>query len=203
MAFGLDPNLKRLQETTEVVTPASVGFSTDEAFSLDANGNIRYIGLPEGKFTVLELHRWLQDKADDMDPMALLSMYDSTPSIRATDQVITLLDNHNIDNEVARHLMEGSITQDNGDTVYSGIVVVGPSDPNEVGDVWIESGYQKIHVPIQTEDPLKPNQIANALIRTRENGVDRSIVTVSSRTSQPFHMPKVGEGSSFAALFPK
>jgi hypothetical protein len=94
--------------------------------SVAANGDIRWTGTTP-TYTVLEFHRWLQDLADDAVSSGddLLDITDTNPSERSTDNIITLLPPYNIDDTLAEHLYDGSITQDNGATRYSGLVVVG------------------------------------------------------------------------------
>lgn len=98
------------------------------------NYDIRYIGGDHGASptyaTVLELHRFLQDLADD----ALFSGDDEvditvpTPSVRSTDNIITLINGFNIDDTAAEHLYLGSIIQAGGATIYDGFNVIGGSD---------------------------------------------------------------------------
>ncbi len=97
-------------------------------FSVATNGDIRYTSSGSNpNYTVLELHRFLQDKADDGSSSGddLVDITVDTPSDRSTDNIITLLHPYNIDDATAEKLYDGSITQDNGDTLYSGLVVVG------------------------------------------------------------------------------
>lgn len=97
-------------------------------FSIDVNGNIRYTGSGTN-YTVLELHRWLADLGDDAtasgDDLADISY--KTASERSTDNIITLVNGFNIDDEAAKHLYNGSITQANGDVIYEGIRVIAPA----------------------------------------------------------------------------
>ena len=101
-------------------------------FRIDENGDIRYVGAAHGQqgagyYTVIEFHRWLQDLADNAVAYGddILDITDSTPSERSTDNIITLLPPYNIDDDTAEHLYDGSIIQDNGDTIYDGIVNYG------------------------------------------------------------------------------
>ena len=91
-----------------------------------SNGDIRWCGTT-ANYTVLELHRFLQDLADDAVASGddLLDITDTTPSDRSTDNIITLLVPYNIDDTLSEHLYDGSISQTNGDTVYSGLRVLG------------------------------------------------------------------------------
>lgn len=101
-------------------------------WSIAANGDIRYIGDTHGGAlpsyaTVIEFHRALQDFADDQAASGddLLDISSLTPSDRSTDNIITLLNSFNIDDNAAQHLFDGSIIQDNGDVIYDGIVNFG------------------------------------------------------------------------------
>lgn len=105
-----------------------------------SNGNIRYIGDAHGGAnpsyaTVIELHRALQDFADDATDSGddELSIIDQTPSDRGgADTNITLLNGFNIDQIASEHLYDGSITQAGGDEIYDGIQVFGNSTSIQV-----------------------------------------------------------------------
>lgn len=94
--------------------------------SVAANGDIRYTGASTN-YTVLELHRFLQDLADNASSSGddLLDITDVTPSDRSTDNIISLLGTYNIDDTLAQHLYDGSISQSSGAEVYSGLKVLG------------------------------------------------------------------------------
>ena len=98
-----------------------------------ATGNIRYTGddhheTSPSYATVIELHRWLQGLADDQEPadtsdevyIAMLN-----PSVRSTDNIITLINGYNLNDAAIEHLYDGSIIQDDGATIYDGIVNFG------------------------------------------------------------------------------
>ena len=100
-----------------------------------ANGNIRYIGDDHGGAspsyaTVLELHRWLQDLADDSASAGddQLDISDLVPSDKKYDTIVELLGIYNIDATTSEHLYDGSIIQDGGDVVYDGFVNYGNAD---------------------------------------------------------------------------
>ncbi len=102
-----------------------------------ANGNIRYIGddhngASPSYATVIQLHRWIQNLADDASSSGddELDITDENPSGRSTDNIITLLGAYNIDDGSAEHLYDGSIIQGTGATevIYDGIVNYGNSD---------------------------------------------------------------------------
>ena len=90
-------------------------------WSIDnATGDIRYIGGDHGASptyaTVIELHRFLQDLADDASFVGddELDITVVTPSDRSTDNIITLINGYNIDDNAAEHLYDGSIIQAGG-----------------------------------------------------------------------------------------
>jgi len=100
----------------------------EDNFSVAANGDIRYTTFGgDPTYTVLELHRYLQNLADNATVSGddILDITDSTPSDRATDNIITLINGYNIDDTTSQKLYDGSITQAGGDTVYSGLRVLG------------------------------------------------------------------------------
>ena len=63
-------------------------------FTLNAAGDIR-ADTPGATYTVLELHRWLQDLADDQETAGgaddIMDITRDTPSKRFTDDIIQLL----------------------------------------------------------------------------------------------------------------
>jgi hypothetical protein len=97
-----------------------------------ATGNIRYIGDDHGGAspsyaTVIEFHRWLQDLADDASFIGddELDITDPTPSERATDNFVTLINGYNIDQATSEHIYDGSIVQAGGADIWDGIVNFG------------------------------------------------------------------------------
>lgn len=125
-----------------------------------SNGNIRYIGddhngAAPSYATVIEFHRWLQDFADDASSTGddELDITDATPSDRSTDNIITLINSYNIDDNASEHLYDGSIIQDGGDTIYDGIVNFGNAtvqvqiiqDGAVLADDWWNSGVGGTH----------------------------------------------------------
>jgi hypothetical protein len=96
-------------------------------------GNIRYAGndhngTSPSYATVIQLHRWLGQLADDQAPNDTSDkMYIPIPkaSDRSTDNIITLVNGFNIDAIAAQHLYDGTISQNSGDDVWDGIVNFG------------------------------------------------------------------------------
>jgi hypothetical protein len=97
-----------------------------------STGNIRYVGDLHGGAspsyaTVIELHRALQDFADNATSSGddQLDITDANPSQRSTDNIITLINGYNIDDASAEYLYDGSIIQAGGDEIYDGVVNFG------------------------------------------------------------------------------
>jgi len=127
--------------------------STD--WSIDRQtGNIRYIGTDHGVgspsyATVIELHRALQDYADQEAASGddELDIVSSNPSERSTDNIITLINGFNIDDTAAEHIYNGSIIQSGGDVIYDGIQNIGTTAAIQIiqngavlADDWWNSG---------------------------------------------------------------
>jgi hypothetical protein len=100
-------------------------------FEIQNDKDIRYIGAAHGAsgagyYTVLELHRWLQDLADDASSTSddFLDITRDTPSDKSFDTIINLINSYNIDATASEHLYGGSIIQSNGDVIYDGIQIV-------------------------------------------------------------------------------
>lgn len=165
-------------------------------------------------YTVLELHRWLQDLADDSafsgnDEVDITS---PTPSERSTDNIITLQNGFNIDDDASEYFYDGSITQASGDTVYSGLVVVGSVNRATILKV-IQNGafYDSQSAPFWstiTDNRAVPaaNILLRTMIKTRENGVDidGKRVRVHARTYLDTYAEfslTLGLGNGTAAIF--
>lgn len=118
-------------------------------------GNVRYIGDDHSGgapsyATVIEFHRWIEDLADDAtfvgdDEMDITIQ---TPTDRSTDNIITMINGFNIDDNAAEHLFDGSIIQAAGATIYDGIVNFGNTPTIQIlqngaviaDDWWNENG---------------------------------------------------------------
>ena len=118
-------------------------------FSVAVNGDIRHVA-NNNHYTVLELHRWLGDMADDQQASGndLVDITTFTPSARSTDNIIELLDYtadagpvFNIDDDAAEYFYGGSIKPNNCQTLMKqpdidgglvgGAVMALTSEPDE------------------------------------------------------------------------
>ena len=179
-------------------------------FGVAANGDIRHTG-GTATYTVLELHRWLQDLADNASSSGndIMDITRGTPSERSTDNIITLNSPYNIDDTAAEFLYDGSITQSGGDTVYSGLVVV--------GSVYGSTTLQVVqnNALYDTDSPFwgtginvdaANNILCRMLIKTRTGGsdIDGKRIRIYARewgaTFAEFSVT-MGLGNSTAAIF--
>lgn len=101
---------------------------------IQGDKDIRYTGAAHGAagagyYSVLEFHRWLQSLADDFNESGddFMDMKRDTPSDKAFDTIITLINGYNIDATLAEHLYGGSIIQAGGDEIFDGLQVIAPS----------------------------------------------------------------------------
>lgn len=101
-------------------------------FSIAANGDIRHAS-GTTVYSVLDLHAFLQDRADDAaavgdDEVSILSGNPSRldgPRDAAVASRLNLIPAYNIDADAARYINFGSIKQANGDVLYSGLKTLG------------------------------------------------------------------------------
>ena len=182
-------------------------------FSVAVNGNIRHAA-GASNWTVLEFHRWLQDLADDAIASGddLLDITSSTPSERATDNIITLNPPYNIDDTTAEYLYDGSIQQNSGGTLYSGLVVVGSLAGTSILQIVQDNSLYDGDAPFWDEAPSGINSDAGAnilmrcMVKTRTAGadVDQKKIRVYARewgdTFAEFEVT-MGLGNSVAAIF--
>ena len=156
-------------------------------WSITASGDIRYGGPAHGVAsatyaTTIELHRWLQDLADDASASGddLLDITDSTPSERnGTDNNITIYAPYNIDQTAAEHLYDGSIAQAGGDDIWDGFVNYGNEGINiqvlQNGD-YIANDFWNNTPNGETESGL--NRLISSgishrfMVKVRTSGVD-------------------------------
>lgn len=180
-------------------------------FTVAVNGDIR-ADSPAATYTVLELHRWLQDLADDAAASGddLVDITSGTPSERSTDNIITLNSPYNIDDTAAEWFYDGSISQAGGDTVYSGLVVVGSvASTTTLKIVQNKVFYDDQDAPFwgtDLNDDAGANILMRCLVKTRDAGsdVDGKRIRVQARTyTDTFAEFSVtmGLGNSTAAIF--
>jgi hypothetical protein len=171
-------------------------------FTVAVNGDIR-ADSPAATYTVLELHRWLQDLADQAEASGddLVDITSPTPSVRSTDQIIALQGTYNIDDATAEYFYGGSISQDNGDTLYGGLRVLGTVNSSDTQLQVIQDGAL-----YDTDAPFWGTQASpfngggnvlfRCLVKCRENGHDIDAKRIRVRAG---HMHTTG-GDTFASF---
>jgi hypothetical protein len=82
---------------------------------VDIHNCISWAGGP-GRLTVLELHRMLQDMADDAEAVGgdLVDITSSTPSVRHTDHIIEIPAPFTVDPGLIKHLCHGTLITPTG-----------------------------------------------------------------------------------------
>ena len=188
-------------------------------FTVAVNGDIRH-SANTNHYTVLELHRFLQDIADDETPATADDYVDitsATPSERSTDNIVTLINSYNIDDDASEYFYAGSITQDDGDTVYSGLKVLGAVNDSDTQLMVIQDNdyYQFTTTP---DSPFWGTQatggyngdaaggvLMRTLIKTRQYGadIDGKKIRVQARAwgdSYDFFNATLGQGEGVAAI---
>jgi hypothetical protein len=131
-------------------------------------------------YTPLHLHRLLSDLNDDEDIAGDddLSRIDPTPSGKATDQIVDLLSTMVINDTIAQHMYGGSVSQDSGDALYSGLNVQVTSPDSDTRPVLIQYNQATGTDAIITDywkNAFMPHSIdgqVRILRLTRDDGVD-------------------------------
>jgi len=175
-------------------------------FTVATNGNIRYGGAGSTYYTVYELHRFLQDLADNAASSGddLLDITDVNPSSASTQQIIALNSPYNIDDDAAEQLYGGSITQSGGNTVYSGLKVIGSVNSASTELLIVQNGALVTSwwsTGINTAD----GSLNRIVIKSRDAGadIDGKLIRVMARelgdTYAEFAVT-LGEGESVAAI---
>jgi hypothetical protein len=130
--------------------------------SVAVNGDIRYTGNGSTYYTVLEFKNYLGALLDDAQ----------AAGDRSTDEILSLNDPYNVDDTLIEHLYDGSITQNDGDDVYSGLYVVGVvesgTEPMIVQDNKVLTPYWGTGVNADAAE----NVIMKIMVLTRSGGAD-------------------------------
>lgn len=101
-------------------------------FSVSAGGDIRHIA-GTTVYSALQVHEWLQDLADDAaaagnDNVSILTSNPSKldgPRSAIKPMFLNLINGFNIDDAAAQFINFGSVSQDGGDTLYTGLKSIG------------------------------------------------------------------------------
>ena len=104
-----------------------MAIADDFSVANDGSGDIRYVGAGNTWYTVLAFKTYLGALLDDEQASGndLADITTETIYERSTDEILELNAPFNIDDMTAEHLYDGSIEQNDGDDLYSGLYVVG------------------------------------------------------------------------------
>lgn len=158
-------------------------------FSIATNGNVRQISAfvpgTSARYTTLELHAFLQDLADNSAPSGddNVSILGSNPSElagkrnAARPMPLTLLPSINIDDATSQWFKFGSVEQGAGDTLYTGLKVLGTNVANS--PLYITQSNAKI-TKYWADADISNFQI---LVKAKAGGslIDSGNITVFSR----------------------
>lgn len=153
----------------------------DDTFSNGASGDGALNGaVYERAYSPLHLHRLLSDLNDDEDISGNddLSRVDPTPSGKDTVEIVNLLSTMVMNDTMAQHMYGGSVSQDSGDTLYSGLDVQVTSPDPDTKPVLIQYDFSTgtdVVITDYWKNAFMPDSIAGQvriLRKTRENGVD-------------------------------
>jgi hypothetical protein len=183
-------------------------------FSVATNGDVRHVSGTD-TYTVLELHRFLGDLSDNTtasgDDLAdITTDVTQAPSTRNFDTIIVLNGNYNIDDDAAQYFYGGSISQNGGNTLYSGISIIG-SVNNSSTSLQVVQNNSKLTSFWGDQSAGGYNGdstlgiLARFLIKTRDGGadIDGKRVRVQARQwgdSFDFFNATLGVGESTAAI---
>lgn len=181
-------------------------------FTIASNGDIRQAtGFSPGthsRYSTLELHAWLQDLADNAAPAGddLVSILGVNPSELAGKRnasrpmALTLLPNFNINDATAQWFKFGSIEQNSGNDLYTGLKVLGSLVANS--PIYITQNNSKI-TKYWADADASNFQI---LVKAKSGGslIDSGNITVFSRkygqTYSHFDVNLAAGGEQAAAL---
>lgn len=153
-------------------------------FSIASNGDLRHAS-GSAVYSVLELHAWLQDLADNAGPTAddNVSILGAVPSELAGKRnasrpaALTLLNGINIDDATAQRFNFGSIEQSSGAVLYTGINTIGSGLTGRSHYVVQNGSKYNGGTKWWSAGPVR------ALFKVKSGGalIDSGIVTVMSR----------------------
>lgn len=186
-------------------------------FQIDPSGNIRRAAAPAttNLYTVLDLHAWLQDLADNPnvtgdDNVSILSNNPSKldgPRDPLVASRLNLINGFTIDDTVAQFFQKGSIKQAAGATMYAGLKTIGaPLVANspmyvvqgtaKVPGAWWSPGHIQILLKVKTGNTFVPH--------TLPSGASPGWVTAYSRkfgqTYAHFDVDMTAGGENPAAI---
>lgn len=153
-------------------------------FQIDSSGNIRRATSPAttNVYPVLDLHAWLQDLADNLaaggdDALSILSNNPSKldgPRDALVASRLNLINGFNIDDTAAQFINKGSVKQDTGNVMYSGLKSIGTIVA--ASSIYVVQGTAKL-------TKYWPNGHIQIMVKAKTGGtlISSGLVTVFSR----------------------
>jgi len=138
-------------------------------FSITKNGAAYDLRHTSGatRYTLMQAYRAIQDLADDPTAVGddINDILQPNLATRQTDTAITFINGLNIDAASAQFITGGSITQDGGDTRYSGIDLQFLVQPF-VADVYMDQGGTRVDLPVPSGNTVTDSLSFLVLVRT-------------------------------------
>ncbi len=188
---------------------------------------IRYIGGDHGTatanyVTVLELHRWLMDNADDASVLDhgsddFMDITTLSPSDKSFDTIINLVNGYTLDDgyttPASEFIYKGSIIQAGGDTIYDGFKIVASEGVivNVIQNGAVLTNKFWNEIPNGETTAGINRDLANGvamqfMIKVRDSGsdIDNTTLLFTTRewgkTFDEFRIPATGRGENTVPL---
>lgn len=164
----------------------------DTDFSVAANGDLRqtaaFVPGTSARYTTLALHAWLQDLADNAAPAGddNVSILGTNPSElagkrnAARPMAVTLLPNVNIDDATAQWLKFGSVEQQAGEVLYTGLKVLGTLVTNspiyiqqngaKITKYWADADTANFQILVKAKASAADTTLKNITVFSRKYG---------------------------------
>ncbi len=197
--------------------PIATDFAIHTTTKVISYGGAAHGASGAGYYTVLELHRWLQDLADDSGSTGddYMDISRATPSDKQYDTIITLVNGYTIDATASEHLYSGSIIQGSSGTeeIFDGVQVIAGSGAHveviQNGAIIASDFWNSIPfgTGIKGLNPDASNGIACRFmlkVRTAGADIDGRKLLLQTRefgyTYSEFRLNGTGRGINVAAL---
>jgi len=175
-------------------------------------------------FTVIELHRFLQDLADDASASGddLIDITNDTPSDRSTDNIIQINTGYSLDNgtvgggdPIWEHLYDGSLIEVDAQNIYDGLVVIAAAGMDlqiiQNGAILTDDWWNNVPNGITAGSHGLNRDVANGIshrfmLKVRNGGTDidgRRIVGLTreiGKTYSEFKVNGTARGNNVLAL---
>jgi hypothetical protein len=185
-----------------------------------STGIIAYVGADHdgaaSYATVIQWHRWLQALAAEQNAVPASSdemdITNLNPSVRSTDNIITMINGYTITDHEIEHLYGGSIIMSDGDVIWDGITNFGNASVQiqlfKDGYVIADDWWNQAGAGVNPDATLGISH--RFMIKTREDGVDidgrrlrgycRTLDDTNQNTYKEFPINGTARGENVLAL---